>query len=371
MSSEGSPQEVFWPSPTAMLRGCGLDTMDALSEAIATAGGFDSEAVSLQTNPALEQRSTPACLLGVEYPRILILRRIEFPASVDYIECAAVDLRKISLAFQRANALDRTQVGDLDELMVAAGCGTSDAFLDWMEARLPEMVRAYSFDVYQVARQGVADGEGLTITLESGATGFQVNLDFPFSVTAASAFLDTVGGMLEDAYWGIEYGTSTGAWVEDEATPSTLGAVGRPTTVRPGGEESPVSSVPHISRLVEVPDVLPSWWWRRPHLFPALVSAAMLFSALGPHQYAYFQTLRWVVASSAVICCFVMDEVRRTKSTPAGIEFGIVVFAGLAILFNPIFPVTLARETWIPVDGLAAVTFLVVAVGVERRRTPH
>jgi hypothetical protein len=73
-----------------------------------------------------------------------------------------------------------------------------------------------------------------------------------------------------------------------------------------------------------------------------IVTSALLFWALARHQYGYFVLLRWVVCSVSVFCAFLSYSLKRISWT--------WVFGLLALLFNPLAPIRLARETWVYFD---------------------
>ncbi len=81
------------------------------------------------------------------------------------------------------------------------------------------------------------------------------------------------------------------------------------------------------------------------------VAALFLIGALGDWPYAYYQLLRWVVCGVGAYTAFIAYESGRTGW--AGL-FGLI-----AVLFNPIVPFYMQRETWQVLDLLAAVPFLV------------
>lgn len=95
----------------------------------------------------------------------------------------------------------------------------------------------------------------------------------------------------------------------------------------------------------------------RPHLIPALAASALLLVALGQHPYGYYTFLRWAVTVAALVVAWVAWD---------SAQWAAWVFVGIAILFNPIAPIYLDRETWRPIDVACAV-ILVASVALKRR----
>lgn len=89
----------------------------------------------------------------------------------------------------------------------------------------------------------------------------------------------------------------------------------------------------------------------------AFIAAAMLVGALAPWPYGYYNLLRWVTTSIAVLVAILALRWKRTWTVP--------VFVFVAILFNPIWPVQLSRSTWQPIDIGTAVLFALAAVVVK------
>ncbi len=69
-----------------------------------------------------------------------------------------------------------------------------------------------------------------------------------------------------------------------------------------------------------------------------IIAIIMLFWALADNPYGYYQILRWVIAGVTGYSAYLAYE--RGKNTWTWI-MGIT-----AILFNPIAPIHLDRETW-------------------------
>ena len=81
------------------------------------------------------------------------------------------------------------------------------------------------------------------------------------------------------------------------------------------------------------------------------IVALFLFGALGTWPYAYYQILRWVVcgtAADAAYTAFTQELMGWTT-----------LFAIVAILFNPISPFYMQRDTWQIIDFLTTIPFLV------------
>lgn len=106
--------------------------------------------------------------------------------------------------------------------------------------------------------------------------------------------------------------------------------------------------------------------YRRPHLFLAVVSSLLLLGAIGNRTYGYYIFLRWTVFLSASLVAWVAWE---SRTQPAAFLFVVV-----AILFNPVVPVYLARSTWRPIDvvcaGLFAASLVLQRQQVSSRSTP-
>ena len=101
---------------------------------------------------------------------------------------------------------------------------------------------------------------------------------------------------------------------------------------------------------------------QRQHCIPALIAAAMLFGALGRWPYSYYIVLRWVTCAAAVfVAC---------RSHASEKPWGIWVFVFIAVLFNPIIPVHLARQAWQIIDLAAATTFIAAAFIISEPAPP-
>lgn len=87
----------------------------------------------------------------------------------------------------------------------------------------------------------------------------------------------------------------------------------------------------------------------KPHLIPASIVAIMLFMAMLPLPYGYYQFLRWVVCGVAI---YIAVQAYKWKKV-----WGTWVFGAIAILFNPLSPIYLTKEIWQPIDVVCALLF--------------
>jgi hypothetical protein len=93
---------------------------------------------------------------------------------------------------------------------------------------------------------------------------------------------------------------------------------------------------------------------KRPHLIPSLIGAFMLLGALADLPYGYYQLLRFVVCGVSVYVAYTAYAWQKMWAT--------CLFGFIAILFNPLAPIHLPRETWQPIDLICAALFIIVAV---------
>ncbi|MHC4132546.1 MAG: DUF6804 family protein [Planctomycetota bacterium] len=92
---------------------------------------------------------------------------------------------------------------------------------------------------------------------------------------------------------------------------------------------------------------------KRPHLIPSLIAAFMLFGAMAPWPYGYYQLLRFVVCGASVFVAYTSYNWQKIWST--------WLFGFIALLFNPLIPIHLSKEIWQPIDVICAILFIVIA----------
>ena len=92
---------------------------------------------------------------------------------------------------------------------------------------------------------------------------------------------------------------------------------------------------------------------------------ALLWAMQPGNPYGYFVFLRIVVCIGAFVFAAIFAGEKR--------EMLVVLFAGIAILFNPLFPVHLTRDKWLVFDALTIVAFCIGLgiwlVGWRKRRS--
>ena len=92
--------------------------------------------------------------------------------------------------------------------------------------------------------------------------------------------------------------------------------------------------------------------WQKTLGIICAIALFLAISAIWP--YSYFQLLRWLVCLSAAYVAFLGFQTNRTAQG--------ALMAVVAVLFNPIAPIYLAKNTWIIFDFVAALIFLYFAL---------
>lgn len=84
----------------------------------------------------------------------------------------------------------------------------------------------------------------------------------------------------------------------------------------------------------------------------SIISIVILLLAIPPiWPYGYYILLRWVVTASAIFLVWVSYNLKKT--------FWLFLMGIIALLFNPIAPIHLNKETWVIIDLIVATIFLV------------
>lgn len=78
----------------------------------------------------------------------------------------------------------------------------------------------------------------------------------------------------------------------------------------------------------------------------AALASIMSLLALARWPYAYYQFLRWLVCAAALVAVFSLPGRWRIA--------GVLILVPLAIIFNPLVPFRMERESWAVFNILAA-----------------
>lgn len=86
---------------------------------------------------------------------------------------------------------------------------------------------------------------------------------------------------------------------------------------------------------------------RFPAVIPSAIAAVLLLVATAQiGEYGYYVFLRWAVcAAAAWLCISALGAERRWL---------LLVGIPIAILFNPLVPIYLHKQTWVPIDAITA-----------------
>lgn len=89
------------------------------------------------------------------------------------------------------------------------------------------------------------------------------------------------------------------------------------------------------------------------------LAALLLLGAFGTWPYVYYQLLRWVVFGVGIYASYQAHETNRNS--------WVWLFGAMALLFNPILPFYMERETWQVID-LTAALLLVSFIFSKRKQ---
>jgi len=84
----------------------------------------------------------------------------------------------------------------------------------------------------------------------------------------------------------------------------------------------------------------------------SIISVIILLLAIPAiWPYGYYILLRWIITASAIFLAWVAYDLKKT--------FWLSLMGIVTILFNPIVPIHLDKETWVIIDFIVAILFLV------------
>lgn len=82
-----------------------------------------------------------------------------------------------------------------------------------------------------------------------------------------------------------------------------------------------------------------------------LIAVLFLLGALGSWPYSYYQILRWFILGVGGYSAYLAYN--------SGRKIWMGIFGAIALLFNPIIPFYLQKDTWQFIDVITAVIFFV------------
>ena len=86
----------------------------------------------------------------------------------------------------------------------------------------------------------------------------------------------------------------------------------------------------------------------------SIVSGAMLLLAIPSiWPYGYYQLLRWVVAIVGVSNAYQTHKLK--------LNGWMITMVAIAILFNPISPITMSKGTWVILDVIIAIIMFAIS----------
>jgi len=89
-----------------------------------------------------------------------------------------------------------------------------------------------------------------------------------------------------------------------------------------------------------------------------IVSIVMLFLGIPTGwPYGYYTLLRWVVTASAIFAVYITYNLKK--------NVWVIPLIIVALVFNPLVPVYLAKETWVLIDFVSAIFFLLFVFQVK------
>jgi len=96
-----------------------------------------------------------------------------------------------------------------------------------------------------------------------------------------------------------------------------------------------------------------------------LISSILLILAITDLPYGYYTLLRWIITCSSIFYIFI--------SASYNIVSTLILHAIIGILFNPIIPVYLSREIWLPIDIIVGfiylISMIILAIKIKKDET--
>ncbi|MFA5460242.1 MAG: DUF6804 family protein [Candidatus Paceibacterota bacterium] len=95
------------------------------------------------------------------------------------------------------------------------------------------------------------------------------------------------------------------------------------------------------------------------NILTVLCIIALLLAIPSIWPYGYYQLLRWLIAGIAVFIAYIASELEK--------RIWVWIMAIIAILFNPIVPIHLVKETWVVIDFIVAIMFMISLFKIKKK----
>lgn len=92
--------------------------------------------------------------------------------------------------------------------------------------------------------------------------------------------------------------------------------------------------------------------------FTIMAGIMLLLAIPAIWPYGYFQILRWVVMGVALYNAYIAYESKKNA--------WIFTMGVIAVLFNPIIPIFLEKQTWVILDLMASIIMFVSISKIKR-----
>jgi arginine exporter protein ArgO len=82
-----------------------------------------------------------------------------------------------------------------------------------------------------------------------------------------------------------------------------------------------------------------------------ILAIVFLLGAVGNWPYGYYQLLRWAILIIGAYSVYLAYEIRKISWA--------WIFGIIAVLFNPIIPITFSKDIWQIIDIIVAIIFFI------------
>ncbi len=96
----------------------------------------------------------------------------------------------------------------------------------------------------------------------------------------------------------------------------------------------------------------------------SVISIVMLLLAIPTFwPYGYYILLRWIITASALFLAWIAYDLEKV--------LWVVLMGLVAILFNPLIPIHLAKSGWVLIDFVSAILFFLAAYSIKTIAHKH